>query len=131
MVLTTRKLSESGHLQHSFRKAGSFEFQRGGDFVNLREVVRRQLDVHCTEIFPEPILAWWFLGLARSTADVAEALYSGNRRVPTYTKSQITPLKNNYNGATPDPGYVSGHPLLVTTVTLKNEASAIQEYSFA
>jgi DMSO/TMAO reductase YedYZ molybdopterin-dependent catalytic subunit len=28
--------------------------------------------------------------------------------VPTYTKSQITPIKNNYNGATPDPGYISG-----------------------
>jgi len=43
--------------------------------------------------------------------DVAEALYSGNRMVPTYTKSQITPLKNNYNGATPDPGYISGWKL--------------------
>jgi DMSO/TMAO reductase YedYZ molybdopterin-dependent catalytic subunit len=39
--------------------------------------------------------------------DVAEALYSENRMVPIYTKSQITPLKNNYNGATPDPGYIS------------------------
>jgi DMSO/TMAO reductase YedYZ molybdopterin-dependent catalytic subunit len=51
----------------------------------------------------------WFLNKAlRIDDDVAEALYSGNRRVPTYTKSQITPLKNNYNGATPDPGYISG-----------------------
>jgi DMSO/TMAO reductase YedYZ molybdopterin-dependent catalytic subunit len=40
--------------------------------------------------------------------DVAEALYSRNRLVPTYTKSQITPLKNNYNGATPDPSYIPG-----------------------
>jgi DMSO/TMAO reductase YedYZ molybdopterin-dependent catalytic subunit len=39
--------------------------------------------------------------------DVAEALYSPHHMVPTYTKSQITPLKNNYNGATPDPGYIS------------------------
>jgi DMSO/TMAO reductase YedYZ molybdopterin-dependent catalytic subunit len=38
--------------------------------------------------------------------DVAEALYSSNRFVPTYTKSQITPLRNNYNGATPDSGYI-------------------------
>jgi len=38
--------------------------------------------------------------------DVAEALYSKNRLVPTYTKSQITPLKNNYNGATPNPSYI-------------------------
>ena len=43
--------------------------------------------------------------------DVAEALYSQNRRVPTYSKSQITPLRNNYNGATPDSGYVSAWQL--------------------
>lgn len=43
--------------------------------------------------------------------DVAEALYSPNRIVPTYSKSQITPLRNNYNGATPDPGYISGWKL--------------------
>src|SRR5882724_2755588 len=51
----------------------------------------------------------WFLNKAlRIDDDVAEALYSKNRRVPTYAKSQITPLKNNYNGTTPDPGYISG-----------------------
>jgi DMSO/TMAO reductase YedYZ molybdopterin-dependent catalytic subunit len=44
----------------------------------------------------------------RINDDVAEALYSRNRLVPTYTRSQITPIKNNYNGATPDPGYISG-----------------------
>ncbi len=49
----------------------------------------------------------WFLNKAlRIDDDVAEALYSENRMVPTYTKSQITPLKNNYNGATPDPSYI-------------------------
>jgi len=40
--------------------------------------------------------------------DVATALYSQHHSVPTYTKSQITPLKNNYNGATPDPAYIPG-----------------------
>jgi DMSO/TMAO reductase YedYZ molybdopterin-dependent catalytic subunit len=51
----------------------------------------------------------WFLNRAlRIDDDVAEALYSGNRMVPTYNKPQITPLKNNYNGATPDPGYIPG-----------------------
>lgn len=50
----------------------------------------------------------WFLNKAlRIDDDVAESLYSANRSVPTYTKSQITPLKNNYNGTTPDPGYIS------------------------
>jgi DMSO/TMAO reductase YedYZ molybdopterin-dependent catalytic subunit len=54
----------------------------------------------------------WFLNRAlRLDDDVAEALYSVNRSVPTYTKSQITPLKNNYNGSTPDPGYISGWKL--------------------
>jgi DMSO/TMAO reductase YedYZ molybdopterin-dependent catalytic subunit len=51
----------------------------------------------------------WFLNRAlRLDDDVAEALYSPNRMVPTYTKSQITPLRNNYNGATPDPSYIPG-----------------------
>jgi DMSO/TMAO reductase YedYZ molybdopterin-dependent catalytic subunit len=54
----------------------------------------------------------WFLNKAlRIDDDVAEALYSGTRRVPTYTKSQITSLKNNYNGTTPDPGYIPGWKL--------------------
>jgi DMSO/TMAO reductase YedYZ molybdopterin-dependent catalytic subunit len=49
----------------------------------------------------------WLLNRAlRADDDVAEALYSPHRTVPTYTKSQITPLKNNYNGATPDPSYI-------------------------
>ena len=51
----------------------------------------------------------WFLDRAlRIDDDVAEALYSPRRTVPTYDKSQITPIRNNYNGATPDPGYISG-----------------------
>ena len=49
----------------------------------------------------------WLLNKAvRIDDDVAEALYSRHRMVPTYTRSQITPIKNNYNGATPDPGYI-------------------------
>ena len=51
---------------------------------------------------------WWLNKALRIDDDVAEALYSRNRMVPTYTKSQITPIKNNYNGATPDPGYILG-----------------------
>ena len=51
----------------------------------------------------------WLLNKAqRVDDDVAELLYSPNRLVPTYTKSQITPLRNNYNGATPDLGYIPG-----------------------
>jgi DMSO/TMAO reductase YedYZ molybdopterin-dependent catalytic subunit len=51
----------------------------------------------------------WLLNRAiRIDDDVAEALYSPKREVPTYTKSQLTPLRNNYNGATPDPSYIPG-----------------------
>jgi DMSO/TMAO reductase YedYZ molybdopterin-dependent catalytic subunit len=63
----------------------------------------------------------WLLNRAiRIDDDVAEGLYSPNRAVPTYTKSQITPLKNNYNGATPDPGYIPGWHL-----TLEGLASGV------
>jgi DMSO/TMAO reductase YedYZ molybdopterin-dependent catalytic subunit len=51
----------------------------------------------------------WLLNKAqRFDDDVAELVYSPNRLVPTYTKSQVTPLKNNYNGATPAPDYLPG-----------------------
>ena len=45
--------------------------------------------------------------------DVAEALYSPNRIVPTYSKSEITPLRNNYEGFTPDPSYIPAWTLTV------------------
>jgi len=49
----------------------------------------------------------WLLNKALNIDDdVAEALYSRHRVVPTYTKSEITPLKNNYNGTTPNPSYI-------------------------
>jgi DMSO/TMAO reductase YedYZ molybdopterin-dependent catalytic subunit len=63
----------------------------------------------------------WFLNRAlRLDDDVAEALYSRDRMVPTYTKSQTTPLKNNYNGVTPDPSYLPGWKL-----TLEGLASGL------
>jgi DMSO/TMAO reductase YedYZ molybdopterin-dependent catalytic subunit len=60
----------------------------------------------------------WLLNNAlRVDDDVAEALYSHNRMVPTYTKSQITPIKNNYNGVTPDAGFISGWNLTLEGLT--------------
>jgi DMSO/TMAO reductase YedYZ molybdopterin-dependent catalytic subunit len=85
--------------------AGAVAALAGGGFLLPQDTlsrlgVRRNMDSPGKE---------WFLNKAlRIDDDVAEALYSRDRRVPTYTKSQITPLKNNYNGATPDPGYISG-----------------------
>ncbi|HEY6867014.1 MAG TPA: molybdopterin-dependent oxidoreductase [Candidatus Eisenbacteria bacterium] len=43
--------------------------------------------------------------------DVAEALYSKGRRVRTYDRSQVTPLRNNYDGQTPGPEYLPGWSL--------------------
>jgi DMSO/TMAO reductase YedYZ molybdopterin-dependent catalytic subunit len=63
----------------------------------------------------------WLLNRAlRFDDDVAEALYSKDRLVPTYTRSQITPLRNNYNGATPDPSYIPEW-----TLTLEGLASGL------
>src|ERR1700677_26107 len=45
LAATTKKHSASGHLQRSFRKAGSFEFQPGSSFVDLLEVVLGQFDL--------------------------------------------------------------------------------------
>jgi DMSO/TMAO reductase YedYZ molybdopterin-dependent catalytic subunit len=97
--------------------AGALAALAGGSFLLPQETLAR-LDVHRKL---DPPAKEWFLNRAlRLDDDVAEALYSANRRVPTYTKSQITPLKNNYNGATPDPGYISGWNL-----TLEGLASGL------
>ena len=51
----------------------------------------------------------WLLNKAlRLDDEVSTVLYSQHHLVPTYTKSQITSLKNNYNGVTPDPAYIPG-----------------------
>jgi DMSO/TMAO reductase YedYZ molybdopterin-dependent catalytic subunit len=46
--------------------------------------------------------------------DVAEALYSRERRVRAYDRSQVTPLRNNYNGQTPEPEYLATWTLRVS-----------------
>ena len=43
--------------------------------------------------------------------DVAEALYSKDRRVRTYSRSEVTPLRNNYDGRTPGPEYLASWSL--------------------
>jgi DMSO/TMAO reductase YedYZ molybdopterin-dependent catalytic subunit len=85
--------------------AGAMAALAGGGFLLPQETLRR-MGVRRT--VDSPAKEWFLNRALRIDDDVAEALYSGNRTVPTYTKSQITPLKNNYNGATPDPGYISG-----------------------
>ena len=46
--------------------------------------------------------------------DIAEALYSPTRRVRTYRPSDITPLRNNYEGRTPSPESIKDWTLTLT-----------------
>jgi len=90
--------------------AGAMAALAGGGFLLPQDTLRR---IGVRRTVNSPAKDWFLNRALRIDDDVAEALYSGNRRVPTYTKSQITPLKNNYNGATPDPGYISGWNLTI------------------
>jgi DMSO/TMAO reductase YedYZ molybdopterin-dependent catalytic subunit len=86
--------------------AGAVTALVGGGALLPQATLERLGVLHGNKTWPRKE---WLLNRAlRIDDDVAEALYSQNRLVPTYTKSQITPLKNNYNGATPDPGYIPG-----------------------
>jgi DMSO/TMAO reductase YedYZ molybdopterin-dependent catalytic subunit len=70
----------------------------------LPETTLGRLGIHEKNNWPKKE---WLLNRAlRIDDDVAEALYSRSRLVPTYIKSQVTAIKNNYNGVTPDPGYI-------------------------
>jgi DMSO/TMAO reductase YedYZ molybdopterin-dependent catalytic subunit len=90
--------------------AGALAALAGGAFLLPQETLGR-IGIHRN--IDSPRKEWLLNRALRIDDDVAEALYSVNRSVPTYTKSQITPLKNNYNGSTPDPGYMSGWKLTV------------------
>ncbi len=60
--------------------------------------------------------------------DVAEALYSKDRRVRTYDRGQVTPLRNNYDGQTPGPEYLPGWRLEVSGLASgANERLSIDE----
>ena len=75
-----------------------------GGFLLPQTTLKRLGILHENKNWPKKE---WFLDRAlRIDDDVAEALYSRNRLVPTYTKSQVTKLRNNYNGTTPDPSYI-------------------------
>lgn len=46
--------------------------------------------------------------------DVSEALYSKDRMVRTYDKSEVTPLRNNFHGRTPGPEFLPDWSLQVS-----------------
>lgn len=76
----------------------------GGGFLLPQATLERLGIIHGNKNWPKK--EWLLNRVLRIDDDVAEALYSKNRLAPTYTKSQITPLKNNYNGATPNASYI-------------------------
>jgi DMSO/TMAO reductase YedYZ molybdopterin-dependent catalytic subunit len=83
---------------------GAIAAVAGGGSLLPQTTLKRLGIIHGNKNWPKKE---WLLNRAlRIDDDVAETLYSRNRLVPTYTKSQITPLKKNYNGATPDPSYI-------------------------
>jgi len=60
--------------------------------------------------------------------DVAEALYSKDRRVRTYRRSEVTALRNNYDGRTPGPEYLPGWRLdLSGLASGRTESFAIEQ----
>jgi DMSO/TMAO reductase YedYZ molybdopterin-dependent catalytic subunit len=97
-------------LRHQSRRdflgfgAGALVALAGAGFLLPQDTLSR-IGIHRN--MDSPGKEWFLDKVLRIDDDVAESLYSANRSVPTYTKSQITPLKNNYNGTTPDPGYIS------------------------
>ena len=83
---------------------GAIAAAAGGVSLLPQTTLERLAIIHEKKNWPKKE---WLLNRAlRIDDDVAEALYSRDRLVPTYTKLQISPLKNNYNGATPNPSYV-------------------------
>jgi DMSO/TMAO reductase YedYZ molybdopterin-dependent catalytic subunit len=83
---------------------GAIAAVAGGGSLLPQTTLKRLGIIHENKNWPKKE---WLLNRAlRIDDDVAEALYSKDRLVPTYTKSQTTPLRNNYNGVTPDPSYI-------------------------
>jgi DMSO/TMAO reductase YedYZ molybdopterin-dependent catalytic subunit len=97
--------------------AGSVAALAGFAYVLPQDTLGR-LGVHAD--LDSPKKERFLNGALRFDDDAAEALYSPNRMVPTYSKSQITPLRNNYEGITPDPSYIPGWRL-----TLEGLASGL------
>ena len=80
--------------------AGAAAAVAAGGALLPQATLKRMGIIHENENWPGK--EWLLNKSLRIDDDVAEALYSKNRLVPTYTKSQITPLKNNYNGPHPN-----------------------------
>src|SRR5215467_655751 len=101
--------------------AGAIAAVAAGGALLPQATLKRMGIIHENKNWPRK--EWLLDRSLRIDDDVAEALYSRNRLVPTYSKSQITHLRNNYNGATPDASYIPEWRL-----TLDGLASGLSVY---
>ena len=94
---------------------------------HLTESLRDRIDSLQARLGATPERREQFLNRALTfDDDVAEALYSPTRTVRTYSRSQTTPLRNNYNGRTPGPAYLPAWKLeLAGLASGRNESLAI------
>ena len=72
---------------------GAIAAVAGGGALFPQATLERLGIIHGPKNWPNK--EWLLNRSLRIDDDVAEAMYSKNRLMPTYTKSQITPLKNN------------------------------------
>jgi len=110
------------------------------DAATLRRQTRRDFLLFGAGVAATAAGAWWLLPkhldsvavraskerfLNRALTfddDVAEALYSPNRAVRTYSRRDVTPLRNNYHNPTPGPAYLSTWSLTLTGLASGRDA---------
>jgi DMSO/TMAO reductase YedYZ molybdopterin-dependent catalytic subunit len=109
--------------------AGAVATLVGGGALLPEGTLTRLGIIHGNKNWPKT--EWLLNRSLRIDDDVAEALYSSNRLVPTYAKSQITPLKINYNGAIPHPSYIADWRLTLDGLAAGSSVSVSMRNLFA
>ncbi|HEX7681507.1 MAG TPA: molybdopterin-dependent oxidoreductase [Thermoanaerobaculia bacterium] len=118
-----KKLSKQSRRDFILFGAGTFAALAGLWWISPLSSKKRIFGEHATDVLDTAAARFGFTK-ERSERfqnraltfddDVAEALYSPTRNVRTYRRSDITPLRNNYNGQTPSPGYLDTWTLTLT-----------------
>jgi DMSO/TMAO reductase YedYZ molybdopterin-dependent catalytic subunit len=118
-----KKLRKQSRRDFILFGAGTFAALAGLWWIAPLSSKKRLLGEHATDVL-DTAAARFALTKERSERfqnraltfddDIAEALYSPTRSVRTYRWSDVTPLRNNYNGRTPSPDYISEWTLTLT-----------------
>lgn len=122
-VVDEKKLRKQSRRDFLLFGAGAFATLAGLWWISPLSSKKRIFGDHATD-FLDTAAARFGLTRERSERfqnraltfddDVAEALYSPTRSVRTYKPSDVTPLRNNYNGRTPSPDYLDTWTLRIT-----------------